>query len=91
MTETFEALLTDPPGGGTPNDDDPPADARGPSPLLYWYRCHSCGWEAWVADGVRNARGCGNPKCFVSNLHVHSNRDGEMPVTLSSFAVEGDL
>lgn len=49
---------------------------------LYWYVCHSCGWEALTSDGVRNSRGCGNPECWTSDLHVHSNADGELPKRL---------
>lgn len=44
-----------------------------------WLRCHGCGTEYSMADGARNKGGCGNLKCFHSDIHIHSDRDGERP------------
>lgn len=68
-----------------PDAPFPQRDAE-PAPRLRWYRCHGCGWEAWVKDGVRNSAGCGNPECHHPCLHVHSNADGEQPNTLAPYA-----
>ena len=46
---------------------------------IAWLKCHGCGKEYAMSDGVRNAAGCSNPDCFRSEIHIYSDRDGEFP------------
>lgn len=50
-------------------------------PTLRWYRCHGCGWEH-ILDGAYHVTACGNPDCQDPCLHIHSDLDGEKPLTL---------
>jgi hypothetical protein len=50
-------------------------------PTLRWYKCHGCGAE-YPMDGVRPGTGCANPACHSPNIHIHSDLDGEKPLTL---------
>lgn len=47
-----------------------------------WYKCHGCGKEYSLADGVRAGWGCNNDCCLAPNIHLHSDLDGEKPTTL---------
>jgi hypothetical protein len=49
---------------------------------LYWFKCHGCGYERLVSQGVGNSASCGNPACVNPDLHIHSDIDGEKPNTL---------
>src|SRR5438105_3854235 len=45
-----------------------------------WYRCHNCGHEA---EYVARVPQCDNVNCEPNNkLYVHSDEDGEWPLTL---------
>lgn len=44
-----------------------------------WFRCHGCGKEYPLSDGIRGNIGCNNPCCYHSDIHLHSNADGEIP------------
>jgi hypothetical protein len=50
-----------------------------PSGYNEWLKCHNCGKEYAMSDGVRTANGCANYECFRSDIHIHSDRDGERP------------
>jgi hypothetical protein len=51
-------------------------------PTLRWYRCHNCEAEYPFSAGVRNSVGCSNPACANPDIHIHSDLDGEKPLTL---------
>lgn len=51
-------------------------------PTLRWYKCHGCGKEYAIEDGVRASWGCNNDACLAPNIHIHSDLDGEKPTTL---------
>lgn len=51
-------------------------------PTLRWYKCHGCGTEYPLSDGVRYGAGCANVACFAPDIHIHSDLDGEKPETL---------
>jgi len=58
-----------------------------------WYKCHNCSTEYAMVDGVRNSSGCSNPNCHHPDVHIHSNVDGELPlsrdVTRKTFGPDG--
>lgn len=51
-------------------------------PTLRWYKCHGCNAEYAFADGIRPPTGCANSACFSPDIHIHSDLDGEKPLTL---------
>lgn len=57
----------------------PQREQERPSRYKNWFRCHGCGAEYAISDGVRSPRGCGNPTCYAPDIHIHSDRDGEIP------------
>lgn len=51
-------------------------------PTLRWYVCHTCRAEYPLEDGVRGPTGCSNIACGRPDIHIHSDLDGEQPLTL---------
>lgn len=44
-----------------------------------WFKCHGCGAEYAISDGIRSSLGCANPACIRPDIHIHSGVDGEKP------------